>query len=309
LKDRLIKLLGLFHNRNFILALALILGIVLGQGAYWTEKLVIPALGFIMTLSTTSITKRLFRSPSTWVAIILASFVLNFIVLGGLMLLLSNVMMLEDPFRSGFIVLAAVPPAVGVIPFTVFLDGDRDFSLIGTLGSYLASFIVTPLVFFIFLGSDLAFQTRLLITMFELILIPLIISRILIHTAIDARIITLKGTLVNWSFFLIVYTVVGLNREFFLSQPSTLIPTAVITFVCTFLLGYVIERAGLFLGINPKKVTSMVLLGTSKNAGFAAGLTLALFDKQSAIPSAINTIFMILYIITLDLKNTGRKNH
>ena len=309
MKDRLIKLLGLFHNRNFILALALILGIVLGQGAYWTEKLVIPALGFIMTLSTTSITKRLFRSPSTWVAIILASFVLNFIVLGGLMLLLSNVMMLEDPFRSGFIVLAAVPPAVGVIPFTVFLDGDRDFSLIGTLGSYLASFIVTPLVFFIFLGSDLAFQTRLLITMFELILIPLIISRILIHTAIDARIITLKGTLVNWSFFLIVYTVVGLNREFFLSQPSTLIPTAVITFVCTFLLGYVIERAGLFLGINPKKVTSMVLLGTSKNAGFAAGLTLALFDKQSAIPSAINTIFMILYIITLDLKNTGRKNH
>ena len=291
------------------MALALILGIVLGQGAYWTEKLVIPALGFIMTLSTTSITKRLFRSPSTWVAIILASFVLNFIVLGGLMLLLSNVMMLEDPFRSGFIVLAAVPPAVGVIPFTVFLDGDRDFSLIGTLGSYLASFIVTPLVFFIFLGSDLAFQTRLLITMFELILIPLIISRILIHTAIDARIITLKGTLVNWSFFLIVYTVVGLNREFFLSQPSTLIPTAVITFVCTFLLGYVIERAGLFLGINPKKVTSMVLLGTSKNAGFAAGLTLALFDKQSAIPSAINTIFMILYIITLDLKNTGRKNH
>jgi hypothetical protein len=46
----------------------------------------------------------------------------------------------------------------------------------------------------------------------------------------------------------------------------------------------------------------MILLGTSKNAGFAAGLALTLFNKQTAVPSTVQTIFMLSYIIFLDLK-------
>ena len=52
---------------------------------------------------------------------------------------------------------------------------------------------------------------------------------------------------------------------------------------------------------------SMVLLGTSKNAGFAAGLALTLFSREAAIPSTIQTISMLSYIIFLDLKT--RRTH
>ena len=38
------RLKGLLRDRNLILSLALTLGILLGQGAQWTEKLVLPAL-------------------------------------------------------------------------------------------------------------------------------------------------------------------------------------------------------------------------------------------------------------------------
>jgi BASS family bile acid:Na+ symporter len=296
------KLKALFRNRNFILSMALALGLLLGQGAHWTEKLVLPALAFVMMLSTTSVTGSLFRSPRKLLVPILAGISINYVVLGGSILILSGLLVLEEPFKIGFIILAAVPPAVGVIPFTGFLDGDVEFSLIGCLACYLGAFIVTPLIFLTFLGLSAGFQVKLFITMAEVIIIPLVLSRILVYTRVASRIATVKGSLINWSFFLVVYTVVGLNREVFLSQPSSLIPAAAVTVATTFLLGYLIERAGRILRVDSKRVISMVLLGTSKNAGFAAGLALVLFGKQTAIPSTVQTVFMLSYVIFLDLK-------
>jgi BASS family bile acid:Na+ symporter len=191
---------------------------------------------------------------------------------------------------------------VGVIPFTGFLDGDVEFSLIGCLSCYFVAFITTPLILFTLLGLSAGFQVKLFTTMFQLIIIPLFFSRILVYTGAASRIAPVKGTLLNWSFFLVVYTSVGLNREVLLSQPSSLIPAAVITVTTTFLLGYLIERAGWILRLDPKKIISVVLLGTSKNAGFAAGLALTLIGRQTAIPSTIQTIFMLSYVIFLDLK-------
>ena len=301
------KLIGLLRDRNFILSLALILGFLMGQGAQWTQKLVLPALAFVMMLSTTSVTGSLFRSPRTLLAPLLTGVTMNYVVLGGLILFLSGLLVPEGPLRTGFVVRAAVPPAGGVIPFTGFLDGDVEFSLIGCLACYLGAFIATPLILFTLLGLSAGFQVKLFTTMFQLIIVPLFLSRILVYTGVASRIAPVKGTLLNWSFFLVVYTVVGLNREVFLSQPSSLIPAAAITVTTTFLLGYLIERAGRTLRLDPKKVISMVLLGTSKNAGFAAGLALTLFGRQTAIPSTIQTIFMLSYVIFLDLNMRRQK--
>jgi len=139
----------LLKNRNFILLLALVLGLLFGQGAQWTEKLVLPALAFVMMLSTTSITGSLFHSLHTWLAPLLS---------------LSR-------------------------------------ALIGTLSCYLGAFIITPLILFTLLGSSFGFQVRLFITLVEPIIIPLILSRILLHTSVASRMATIKGTLTNWSFF------------------------------------------------------------------------------------------------------------
>jgi len=237
-----------------------------------------------------------------WLVPLLAGVGVNYGVLGGLILILNGYVILEESFRIGFVVLAAVPPAVAVIPFTGFLDGDLEFSLIGMLGCYFGAFIVIPLIFFILLGFSLGFQVSLFITLVELIIIPLILSRILLYTKIAPKIEGIKGTLTNWSFFLVVYTVVGLNREVLLSQPLSLIPAIAITVVTTFVLGYGIGRIGQLLKIDPKRVVSMVLLGTFKNTGFSAGLALTLFNNQTAIPSTIMTISMISYMILLDLK-------
>ncbi len=301
------KLVGLFRDRNFILALAIVLGLTLGQGARWTQSLVLPALAFVMMLSMTGVEGRLFRSPRTVLVPLLAGITLNYVVQGGLTLLLGPLIIREESFRVGFVLLAAVPSAVGVIPFTGFLGGDVEFSIVATLGNYLSAFIVTPLILYALLGVGGDLQLRLLSTMAQVIILPLLLSQALVRTGVAERIARVRGPLINWSFFLVIYTTVGLNRQVFAAQPLSLIPAAVLTVTTTYLLGTAIERGGRLLKIDPSRVTSMILLATSKNAGLAAGLALTLFNRETAVPSMIQTISMLTYVIYLDLRKRRRK--
>jgi BASS family bile acid:Na+ symporter len=297
--------LHLFRNRNFILLLALVLGLLLGQGAQWTAPAVLPALAFAMLLSTTRITGELFQCPQTALTSLLAGLAMNYGVLGGLLLTLSHVVPLDAPFQVGFVVVAAVPPAVAVIPFTGFLKGDLEFSLLATLGGFLSALLLTPLILFATLGSGYGLQLPLVITLIELVLAPLLLSRLLLRTGVAARIAPIRGALTNWSFFLVIYTVVGLNQAVFFTQPLSLLPVAAIAAAATFALGTAIQRIGRLLRLNPRRVVSLTLLGTLKNTGFSAGLALALFDESTAVPSAIMNIFMLAYVILLDFRKPG----
>jgi predicted Na+-dependent transporter len=112
----------------------------------------------------------------------------------------------------------------------------------------------------------------------------------------------IKEILIKCSYSLILYTVVGLNRETIIGQPSSLFPVAAIALTSTFLLGFLIEWLGTLLHINKEKLTSLCLLGTLKNYGLAAGLALSLFSKEAALPAAVFMIFMMTYIAWLDFK-------
>lgn len=227
---------------------------------------------------------------------------MNYFVLGTFILGLNAVMIRDEALRNGFVILAAVPPAVAVLPFTFFLNGDTTYTLLGTIGAYLGALVLTPLLALLFLGSNFADPSKLALIMVELILLPLILSRILIRTGWAHRIDTLKGSITNWSFFVLAYTIVGLNRDMFLHHPLSLIPVAFIALGSTLILGWMIQLAGKALGTDPKKLVGLMLLGTLKNYGLAGGLALALFSKESAIPSTVSVVFMIIYVIWLEFK-------
>ncbi len=67
------------------------------------------------------------------------------------------------------------------------------------------------------------------------------------------------------------------------------------------------EKAGAFLHLPDEVLTSLVLLGTLKNYGLAGGLALALFSRKTSVPATVSAVFMIVYIIWLELKLRG--NH
>jgi predicted Na+-dependent transporter len=78
------------------------------------------------------------------------------------------------------------------------------------------------------------------------------------------------------------------------------VPVACIVFCSTFVLGAIIRKTCLVCRIDRKNVISLVLQGTLKNQGIAGGLAIEIFAKEVALPSAIYSMFMILYIMWLD---------
>lgn len=301
------KIKGLLRNRDFILFLALLLGLFFGKYARWTESITLPALGVVMTLSTMMISGSIFRSPKSMILPSLIGIAMNYAVLSSVILLLNQMIIHDEDIWRGFVILASVPPAVAVIPFTGFLNGNVKFSLIASFGGYLGALIITPLMTIGLLGTSFIDPIKVLTIMVELIILPLVLSRILIWIKADVLINPIKGSITNWGFFIVVYTVVGLNREVFLSNPLSLLPVTAIAIGSTFLLGWIIEIVGYFFHIDPKTVSSLVLVGTLKNYGLAAGLSLSLFSRQTAVPATVSTIFLIVYIIWLGYKNTYKK--
>ena len=291
-----------WRNRDFILILSVFCGLLLGQGATWTKPLVLPALAVVMTLSTMGVSGDALRSGQGWWRPVLSGLLLNYVMLGGVLLGLSFFMISEAAIRDGFVLLVAVPPAIAVIPFTDFLKGNTAFSLLGTVACYLGALVITPFITLVFFGTGFIEPWSLIVVIAELILVPLILSRILLRSSLGRRLDSVKGTITNWSFFLVMYTSVGFNREFFFTRPLILLPVAVIAVASTFVLGGLIEKVGRFMNLDRPTLTSLVLLGTLKNYGIAGGLALTLFSRKTALPAAVSSVFMIVYIIWLDLK-------
>jgi len=293
---------NLLKNRDFLLILSIVLGLFLGDGAQWTRNLVIPGLAVIMTVAVMGIPNSVFRSPRSLVIPTLVGLFLNYGLHGGVILGLSSLLIREEALQAGFVMVAAAPPAVAVIPFTVILKGDGPFSLVATVGGYLGALILMPLITFGLLGSGYADHGKLVWVMVELILAPLAVSWLLRRTNLSEKLEPYKGAVTNWGFFLVTYTIVGLNRSVFLTQPLSILPVFLVALAAIFLLGWTIERIGRLFKIDPQKRISLVLLGTHKNTGLAAGLALSLLGERTALPATVSTVFMIVYVVWLSIK-------
>jgi BASS family bile acid:Na+ symporter len=298
-------LANLLRNRDFILFSALVLGMVFHSGAQWTKPFILPVLAVVMTLSTLSISDQLFRSPKRLIVPTLVGIGMNYLLLAGAILALGRLLIHQEDLWRGFVLVAAVPPAVAVVPFTDFLNGDKGMSLIATTGTYLGALIIMPAVAFGLLGSSFVQPARLLVILLELIIAPVVVSRVLRWSGAADRLTSIKGLLTNWSFFLVIYTIVGLNSDMFIKSPASLAPVALVAVGITFVLGWLIERLSKATGLSPALTTTLVLLGTQKNCGLAGGIALTMFNQQAALPAAVATVFMITFFIRLRMKRRG----
>jgi len=228
--------------------------------------------------------------------------VMSYIILGNVIIGVATLMISDEMIWTGFVLLAAVPPAVAVIPFSGFLKGNGVLSLFGTVGAYLGGLAIMPLIAFTLLRSQSFDPFKLIMITLELIVLPLAVSRLLLRNGWKERVAPYGGTVTNWSFFIVLYALVGLNRDLILGWTTTLLPVASIAFISMFILGFLIDWISGLFHIPRETRTSLVLLGTLKNQGLAGGLALTLFSPEAALPAAVTTMIMIVYIIWLDFK-------
>lgn len=288
-----------WRSRNFLMLMSIALGLAAGHLAPWLEVLVLPALGLVMTVALLGVSGEVFRSPRGLVIPVLAGLFLNFGVHGGLILGLSALLAPEEAFYTGFVLVAAVPPAVAVVPFSALLEGDRGFALLATIGCYLGALVISPLLAVGFLGAAFVHPWKIAKILLLLILVPLAASRLLLMTGPAERWESWKGPLTNWSFAFITYVIVGLNRHLILKDPQALLAPVGIALASTFLLGAMIEWICRGLGVRRELTITLVMLGTLKNAALAGGLSLSLFGDRTAVPATVCAIFLILYFLWL----------
>lgn len=294
----------LLRNRTFLFILAIFGGLAAPHAAQFTHFLVLPALAVAMTLSVLEIGSDKVRGVRSFMFPAMIGILMNYIILGNVLVGLSALLITDNDLWTGFVLLAAVPPAVAVIPFSAILKGNVTLSLFGTVGAYVGGLGIMPLIAAGLLGASSFPFHKLVITAFLLVLIPIVLSRLLVHFGWHKVIGPYRGPVTNWSFFAVLYTMIALNQKVITGgSASVLIPIAVILVTGTFILGLVIEWiCGAFHIPNDTK-TSLVLLGTLKNQATAGGLALTFFNQDAALPAAISSVIMILYVLWLDVKD------
>ena len=154
----------------------------------------------------------------------------------------------------------------------------------------------------LFLGTGYFDPLKVIIIVGELVLLPIVISRILLATKLVERIKPWQGPITNWSFFIVIFTIVGLNREAFFSEYNTLIRLIAIAVIISFILGVVLDFSSRVAQVNRETRISMILMGTTKNYGLASGILLTLFGERAALPVSVCAVFGVLHVVWLGFR-------
>ena len=292
--------MSLLRNNSFILALALVVGVALGQGAIYTRNFITPLLAVIMTLSLVGVSSDVFKGGAKLLKPGGLALLLNYGLLAGAFIGLSYLLIDDPQLRAGYVLIAAVPPAVAVIPFTYRLGGDVSFTLIGSVAGHLAAFVMTPLITLLVLGSSLIEPKQLLLALLQLIAVPFLVSRLLRMSAVVVNWLSrYRGTLVNWGFFVVVYTIIGLNRSAFLGFSQDMLAVILVSALCTFGIAYLTYGVGKLAKVSAPTRVSYTVISAWKNYGLAGAIALLYFGEAAALPAAVTTAFAIANFIVL----------
>ncbi len=273
--------------------LAILTGLIFGGIPYYTEYIGISALMVVMTLTTMDIElKKAFRVKKYFNKYIV-NLLLSYLFLGGIIIILSTILVSDSYLRAGFIIMAAIPPAVAVIPFTGILKGDLDLAVGSSAFLYIASLGLAPLIIFLFMAESINIF-KLLEQLILMIVVPLIISRGLLYLKADKTLGDSKGILINIGFFVLIFTVVGVNRNAFLLDLNTMVIISFICLIRTFVCGTGIYYTTLKLNIEKPIRIDYMLFGSFKNLGLTIIIAFLLFGEKAAVPAAICMPFEIL---------------
>jgi bile acid:Na+ symporter, BASS family len=288
-------------DRNVIFAAALVLALLVPGAAPYLRPFLLPVLGLVIMISLLPIGPEAFKSPKTVLVNAAAGIGVNYLILTGVILAGARLLISDPELRTGFILAAATPPAVAVVPFAEMLGGSRTLSLFGMVGGFVAAFLLLPLVTLVFIGSDVVEPGRLVVILLVLIVVPFLVSRLFRAVRLDTAAEPYKGSVTNVCFGIAFFIMVAANHDTIIHQTSVLVLPIVVGILIMAVSGGVVTAVSMLLSVDRRTRVSLVLLATLKNYAISAGLGLLLFSERTALPSVIMTIIMIPYIILFDL--------
>ncbi|MFW5793736.1 MAG: bile acid:sodium symporter family protein, partial [Bacteroidota bacterium] len=296
------KLLNILNHRDFVLILALIVGLVLGERTKLISDFSIWILALIMVFALTSFSFRSWLPVKNTIKPVLLSILLNYIVFGIFVIALGWILFkngIYNDFYIGLVLIAAAPPGPSIIPFSALMKGDNNFSVTGVFGLYFAAMIITPVMLLLLLGESLVSPVSILKILLTLIVFPLLISRFLRHKKILPIVEKSRNTIMKWGFFLVIMIIVGMSSSVIFSQPKSVLLISVVFFVAMYVVGAIYHLLMRKAGKKLDFVISSTFILAIKSSAFSAVTALTFFPDRPdvALPSAILSVFVTLFII------------
>ncbi len=257
------------------------------------------AMGAAMTASLTGVVASDFRPWRKVARATVLSMLFTYAINGLLTLLLARALVSDPDLWLGCVLLAATPSGIAVIPFSFMLGGDTSFALVGTLVAYVSAVVIMPLLAVLLAGSAAVNPMDLVTILVQLVLVPLLLSRLINASRLKAPLARWRGTIVNWSFALVIFLVIALNRDTVLRQPQILLVLGAIAVATNFGLAFVLDWALRKIHVNRATRLTGVMMGTIKNTSLTAATALALFGEQVSLPAAVVSATNVLDLIWL----------
>lgn len=292
----------IFLNRNSILIAGLLSGFFFGDYAHHIKGYTFYLLALVMTFSTSGIPAKSLWPPHTILKPMLTGAILNYLVFGLVVISSAYLLVPDKTLFYGFIVIAAAPPGVSIIPFTYILKGNIHYAILGTLGAFIASVFMTPFIVRVFGNSSEINSSQLLIMMLKLVALPMLLSRFLLYKPVFPVVEKIRGKVVDWGFATIIFVAVGINRHVFFSDFKTILIIGLILFISTFFLGWLYDLISMKLSGHKKINIAKNLLVTTKSSGFSVVTAMTIYGERAAIPSAVLAVFVLLYFLFRSVK-------
>lgn len=279
----------LLRNNPLMMSAGFVMGLVLGGFGELTSYVINIDLVLMMSLALCGLSFRGLNLKSHLRTTLLA-IVLTFGLSTWITVLIA--FLFEDPIRSGWIIEAAVPSAIGVIPFAFLLKGRVENAMVSTATIYFLALVLTPLLVFVTIGKEVN-PLSLLSSVMLLILLPIALSRGVRKLEIRPDVRTI---LINITFMIVAFAVVGANRKYFYTDPVLIAGLLLASFVRIFIPGSIVYFLARRTSFDKFQTVNAVLFSTYKNTGMAAALAAALIGEQAALPAAICTPVEIMWL-------------
>lgn len=289
---RMMRPAEILESYSHMMVLALVLGLLLGGFPALTKEISMASLALLMTFSLANIRlgEAFGKGQAKDAALAL---VLNYALLSGVILAMG--WMFSEEIWWGWVLMAAAPSAISVVPFTTIMGGRTGGVLFATAANYILALALMPIISLLFIGSAVS-SWSLVSYLLVLIALPMVLSRGVMRLGLAKRTSTVT---MNLAFAVLIFAVAGANRNAFFDDPLLVLAVSVACIVRTFGTGlgteYVLRRMG-----RPKEErVGHVLFASYKNLGLTATVAIALFEPMVAVPATICIVFEVVWAIWL----------
>lgn len=278
-----------------MVSVGLVLGFATGGFPAYSREISQLALAFGMTFALTEVAFSGI-SPRAEFRRFVYAFGMSYGVLSGLLLLFA--FLSPDPaIHDGWVLMAAVPPAIAVVPITTYLKGDTRHAVISLAVLYVMGLGLVPVITLAFTHQtvplgDLIAQTVLLIGL------PMLASRPLRRWR---RISEFRTNAVSISFFFLVVAVAGSTRGPLLARSDLLLPLGVFSIARTFGIGVLAFALGLKFRLPRADRVALTAFGSFKNLGLTVVLAFAVFGPVATLPAIVSLALEIVWLAALPL--------